>query len=208
MGSVGQSGRINGVVHSFADQLEYSARLSDEPSWVAFYQRLWPEMVASVRVDVGGDAQRDGIDRIVHLASGRQFAIDEKKRTKYYRDIALEEWSVFYSEGDQRNKIGWALDARKRCDFIAYAIVPAQKCYLLPFELLRQAFMARRSDWVRRFRIPPTPNAGYITLNVAVPPGELKTALWEQMHRRFGKSDLPLPTPTTTGLQIEFGWGS
>ncbi len=200
--------KTNGVIHSFANQLEYSARLSDEAAWVTFYQRLWPEMVAAVRVDAPGQAQRDGIDRIVHLANGRQFRIDEKKRTKAYSDVLLEEWSVWYADGDRRNKIGWALDNSKRCDFIAYAIVPSHKCYLLPFELLRQAFMAHRGQWVRQFRLAPARNDGYVTLNIALPPAELKAALWEQMHRRFDSDTaLELPVATTTGQQIEFGWG-
>jgi len=199
---------MNSVVHSFSDQLEYSSRLSDEASWVAFYQRLWPNMVSAVRIDAPGQAQRDGVDRLVILANGREFRIDEKKRKRAYMDILLEEWSVYYGERDSRNKIGWALDATKRCDFVAYAIVPLHKCYLLPFEILRQAFMAHRSEWARRFRVPPAPNHGYVTMNVAIPTADLKAALWEQMHRQFASpGDCALPTPTIIGQQVEFSWG-
>ena len=75
------------------------------------------------------------------LENGRRFFVDEKKRKIDYGDILLEEWSVFHAEGDWRNRIGWALDAKKRCDFIAYAVPTACKCYLLPFELLRLTFV-------------------------------------------------------------------
>ena len=42
---------LNAVIHNFQDQLEYSAELSDEMAWVAFYKRLWPDMIAAVRID-------------------------------------------------------------------------------------------------------------------------------------------------------------
>jgi|TARA_Y100000310_G_scaffold5228_1_gene6124 hypothetical protein len=198
--------KATGIVHSFTEQLEYSAKLSDEPSWVDFYRRLWPEMSACVRVDSPGKTQRDGIDRLIVLATGRQFTVDEKKRSEDHGDVLLEEWSVWKGEGHSQNKVGWALDPEKQCDFIAYAVIPARKCYLLPFELLRQAFMTHRSEWVREYRLPrPTRNRGYVTLNVGIPPGVLKVALWEQMHRKFG-SCLELPEPMRVRSQIDFCW--
>jgi len=201
-------GQSSGIVHSFAESLEYSAGLSDEPSWVEFYQRLWPDMANCVRVDRHGDGQRHGIDRIVIRANGQQHTIDEKKRTKDYGDVLLEEWSVFYREADPRNRIGWTLDANKRCDFIAYAIPSAKKCYLLPFELLRQAFYCNRSDWMRRFPRKEAQNNGYVTVNVALPWGDLKAAIVQQMVRKFAASGLALPTASTDdGLQITFEYG-
>ena len=201
--------RPRAIVHHFRDQLEYSATLSDEPAWVEFYQRLWPDLVAAVRLDQNGQGQRDGLDRVVHLPSGRCFTIDEKKRAKDYGDVLLEDWSVWYGDRDPRNKIGWALDNHKRCDFVAYAIPSSGKCYFMPFEILRLAFVANRADWERlpspNGRRPDVKNVGYVTRNIAVPWPTLRMALVQQMNRRFSGS-LPLPIPTVNGAQLEFGW--
>lgn len=197
---------MNGVIHRFSDQLEYSTDLSDEPAWTAFYHRLWPDMHLCFRVDGSSQMQRDGIDREIILNNGRRFLIDEKKRKKDYGDVLLEEWSVFFGEGDSRNKIGWALDGTKRCDFIAYAVPVAAKCYLLPFELLRQAFVVNRSAWLRKFPVVDAWNEGYVTRSVPIQWQVLKAALLEQMLRRFDAMALILPTPIINGQQLEFPW--
>lgn len=206
LGKPGADG-VRAVVHNFRDQLAWSQNLSDEPAWTAFYQKLWPQMTGTMRVDQRGQAQRDGTDRLIVLPSGRMFRVDEKKRLKDYGDVLLEEWSVFYGEGHQRNKIGWALDPEKHCDFIAYAIIPAQRCYFLPFEHLRLAFMVNRSQWARRPNaVKDAQNEGYITRNVAVPWADLKIAIVQQMNRRFGDR-IDLPTPMRNGSQLEFVYG-
>src|SRR5262252_175750 len=197
---------INGMVHRFADQLEYSNKLSDEPAWQEFYRSLWPNLHVAIRIDGASQMQRDGIDREIILTNGRRYRIDEKKRAKDYGDLLLEEWSVFHGEADSRNKIGWALDSAKQCDFLAYAIPTATKCYFLPFEHLRLAFLANRSQWVRSYRIPDAQNDGYVTRNIAVPWPIFKHAITQEMTRGFS-STLELPKPVAVGKQIEFNWG-
>lgn len=198
--------RVNGVVHRFADQLEYSAILSDEPAWQNFYRRLWPDLLMAIRIDCNSQFQRHGIDREIKLPNGKTFNVDEKKRKKDYGDVLLEEWSVFHGDLDARNRIGWALDSTKRCDFIAYAIPVACKCYFLPFELLRQAFVCRRSDWLREYGTCDAWNEGYITRSVPVPWKTLQAELVRQMLRKFDGMALELPTPTLNGRQLEFAW--
>lgn len=198
---------MKGIIHRFDEQLEYSAKLSDEPAWVEFYKRLWPDLHLAIRIDGESQMQRDGIDREIILRNGRRFRVDEKKRKKDYGDLLLEEWSVFRGDGHPGNKIGWALDAEKRCDFIAYAIPPAHKCYFLPFELLRQAFRANRTAWLKARGNPKdAPNDGYVTRNLAVPWATLKTAMLQQMLRRFDAMTLDLPSPIRNGQQLEFDW--
>ena len=177
-----------GVIHDFHERLEYSSGLSDEPSWRAFYRRLWPDMVACHLIDGPSKWQQWGVDRVVYTASGQRFLIDEKKRTKDYGDILLEEWSVWRGEAAAGNKIGWSLDAEKQCDFIAYSIPSAEKCYFLPFELLRQAFVVNRLRWRRDYGVRTARNHGYDTVNVPVPWVELKKRLCQQMIRRFSFS--------------------
>jgi hypothetical protein len=206
--------KIGAVTHDFHERLEFSARLSDEASWVELYQAIWPDMVSATRLDRNSEWQRDGIDRVVFLANGRQLLIDEKKREatnkqgQPYRDVLLEEWSVFYGETDNRNKVGWALDRKKRCDFVAYAIPLAHICYLLPFELARLALMAHRSEWTRVFGTRDAKNDGYLTRNIPVPWKALHTAIVDQMQRSFvAPSTLELPVPFVVKDQLTFKWG-
>lgn len=198
----------NGIYHDFQERLEYSASLSDEAGWVEFYRRLWPDMLACIRIDKDSQFQRWGIDREILLPNGKRFSVDEKKREKDYGDILLEEFSVCeYDPITQRVvrgiKAGWSIDASKRCDFIAYSIPAAGKCWLLPFEILRQACLHNFPVWKMKPGWYPkaAKNNGYYTMNVAVPWGELKRALFEQMHRKFGNAS-PLPIPSATSSQL------
>jgi len=196
------------VVHDFAERLEHSLSLSDEADWVEFYRRIWPDMLLCARIDADSRLQRLGVDRMI-MRGGHEVPIyvDEKKRDKDFGDVLLEEWSVFYGDGHPRNVVGWALDSNKVCNYVAYAVLPARRCYLLPFEVLRLAFKANAEDWKRRRGAYPkdAPNNGYVTRNVAVQWPELKAALCQQMHRRFG-STLELPVPRTVGEQTLFDW--
>lgn len=199
---------LNAVIHDFQEQLEYSAELSDESSWVEFYRRLWPDMIAAVRIDKNSQFQKWGVDRQILLPNGKQFTVDEKKRKRDYGDLLLEEWSVCDFDYDQKKvvygkKVGWALDAEKRCDFVAYAIPPAGKCYLLPFELTRQTCVVNFTQWKQNPQWYPKPaiNKSYTTVSIAVPFSEFKLRLFEQMHRRFG-SENPLPLPTEKTNQV------
>jgi hypothetical protein len=206
--------KIGAVTHDFHERLEFSATLSDEPSWVEFYRGIWPDMVSATRLDRDSEWQRDGIDRVVFLSNGRQQLIDEKKREatdpqgQPYLDVLLEEWSVFHRDTDPRNRTGWALDRRKRCDFVAYAIPLARRCYLLPFELSRLAFTEHRSDWARTFGTRDARNHGYVTRNIPVPWKTLHAAIVDQMQRSFvTPSALSLPTPFVVKDQLTFKWG-
>lgn len=84
----------NAVIHNFQERLAASADLKFEAAWVAFYQMLWPNMIAAVRLDKDSKWQRWGVDRIVYLPGGREIKVDEKKRDSAYRDLLIEEWSV------------------------------------------------------------------------------------------------------------------
>ena len=196
------------VIHDFGDQLRWSQDMSLEPSWVAFYRRLWPEMVAAIRVDMNGMLQHSGVDRIILLSNGKQITIDEKKRKTWYGDILLEEWSVWRGTPDN-SIVGWTLDRRKQCDYIAYAVIPAKRCWLLPFELLRQAMIWNMDRWKRVPKKYPldAPNNGYKTRNVGVEWRELKRGLEQQMLRQFGAGQLQLPTTAASDGQLVFSWG-
>jgi len=209
------------IVHDFRERLEHSQSLSDEPRWLAFYKRLWPEAIYVIRIDADCKQQRWGIDREILLPSGRRITVDEKKRDRDYGDILLEEWSIgqYQIPNDKTSylgdKPGWAVDPTKQCDFVAYAIMPSNKCYLLPFELLRQAMMANMARW-KTLRINGHPaypkdalNRSYVTRNLAVTWKELKQGLCQQMLRGFG-DELCLPAlaggDNGSSTQLTFEW--
>ncbi len=146
--------QLKAVVHSFSKQLEYSVTLSDEPSWVAFYQGIFPNMISAQRIDQDGPLQRQGVDRIITLDSGKQILIDEKKRTKDYGDLLLEalsvctfDWETKQVDFEKMTKPGWAVDPAKTCDYIAYAIPSSGKCFLLPYSLLRETCNTFFKEW-------------------------------------------------------------
>lgn len=190
------------IVHNFQEQLDYSAELSGEEAWISFYRRLWPDAIMIVRIDKNSQCQKWGVDREILLPSGRRVSIDEKKRKKDYGDCLLEIWSV--ADVDRATnrilktkKVGWTLDPEKRCDYIAYAIPTAGRCYLLPNELLRKTTQVNLEKWKEsqyceypRF----SENRGYTTVNIAVPWDLLFAGMKQQMFRKFG-DELPLPSP-------------
>lgn len=207
------------VVHYFRERLAWSANLSDEPSWIEFYRSIWPDMISCVRLDGRSDFQLRGVDRVLFRAEGlAPIRIDEKKRSTDYGDILLEVCDLVPMDrfdfatrtlSPGKYKRGWATDPAKVCDFIVYAVVPAQRAYLLPFETLRLTLYEHFRDWsMDRRRYPHgSKNPGYWTINVAVDWPTLSAAMADTMVRRFGGGALALPAPVTSGTQTTFGWG-
>lgn len=124
--------------------------------------------MACVRKD--GWAQRGGIDRVITLESGKTVSVDEKVRDEAWPDILWEFWS-----NHQRRVPGWCAKGLA-CDYIAYAFIPTQVCYLLPALQVRRAWQLYGGEWVRNaregvygFRIVDAENDGYTTRSVAVP---------------------------------------
>jgi hypothetical protein len=195
----------NAVVHSFSKSLDWANTLKHEPSWVAFYKAIWPNMLQANRLDADSPLQRTGVDRIIYLRDGREFRIDEKIRNTDYTDVLLEVWSVCrWDEAnrsamptpDGHKKPGWARDTAKRCDFVAYAIPRRSLCYLLPFELTRLALLRNGKTWSEQREWYPKVayNEGYDTVSIAVPYDTLRAAINEEMRREFAPDgDLPAP---------------
>ena len=202
----------NAVVHDFAERLEWSASLSDEAALIEFYRKLWPDMIACVRIDANCKWQRVGVDREIILPGLKHIYIDEKKRDSEYTDVLLEEWSVSGFDWNSRQvikpqKIGWALDGDKQCDYVAYAIPKNGLCYLLPFEILRATCVSNLPIWKRNTRWYPKPakNDTYVTINIAVPWPELQRCMVNEMRRAY-TSSLSLPVPEFVGNQLLFPW--
>lgn len=170
------------VVHDFKESLEISHGYESAPWWPIVYRKAFPSFLSMASVRDDGWAQRGGIDRIVVLKSGKTLSIDEKVRKEKWPDILLERWS------DRKGRTpGW-IQKSLACDYIAYAFIPTQECYLLPFQQLRSAWRKYGRDWIVKaeveedgFRIVPALNKGYITESVAVPIKTVMSALSDVM---------------------------
>lgn len=165
-----------GTVHNFQESLERSNNYTDAPWWVDVYRAAFPDLKSAVCVRDDGWAQRGGIDRVLTLGSGKTLSVDEKVREEDWPDILLEYWS------DQGRKVpGWVAK-ELACDFIAYAFVPSQTCYLLPFQTLRQAWRRNCKSWVSQYKRVEANNGRYLTVSVAVPTDILLSALTDAMQ--------------------------
>lgn len=178
-------------MHKFSESLAKSHAQADAPWWELVYRAAFPGFAGMISVRNDGWAQRGGIDRVISLESGKTISVDEKIREKDWPDILWEFWSVKptkrYSDGSHNGSIGWACKAQA-CDFIAYAFVPSQTCYLLPALQLRRAWAAHGQKWIELgkanengFSIREAQNDGYVTVSVAVPIRESLDAIRDAM---------------------------
>jgi len=150
-------------MNEFRRDLAWSHQQSDEPWWEQVYRAAFTDFAAMHDVRDDGWAQRGGIDRQVFLSDGTVLKIDEKARRTAYPDFFLEYWS------DEARKVpGWVAKPLT-CDFIAYAFVPTQTCYLLPFQILRAAWRDNRREWIASYGSKKAKNPNHTTVGVAVP---------------------------------------
>jgi hypothetical protein len=170
------------VIHDFAQSLERSNSYSDAPWWELVYRRAFAGFAGMVSVRADGWAQRGGIDRVITLKSGRTVTVDEKVREKRWPDFLLERWS-----DEARGSPGW-IQKDLACDFIAYAFVPDETCYLLPFLPLRKAWIQNGRDWCARHQEVRAKNHGYVTISVAVPIEEVLSAISVAITINWGES--------------------
>lgn len=170
------------MLHSFQESLAKSHAQADAPWWESVYRAAFANFAGMVSVRDDGWAQRGGIDRVITLSSGKTVTVDEKVREEDWPDILWEYWSSV-----EHKTPGWCAKDLA-CDYIAYAFVPSQTCYLLPTLQLRKAWREHHSKWVelgnRRengFRIVNAQNNGYRTRSVAVPIRESLDAIRDAM---------------------------
>ena len=151
------------TIHDFRTSLALSQRYSEAPWWLDLYQQAFPTLISAVAVHDDGWAQRGGIDRVLTLACGRTYTVDEKVRSSEWPDILLEEWS-----DEARRSPGW-VQKPLACDFIAYAFAPSRRCYLLPVAPLQRAWRLHAEGWTQTYGYRRAQNPGYVTACVPVP---------------------------------------
>lgn len=177
------------MTHDFAASLAYSHEQADQPWWDTVYRRAFPDFTTSVDLRADGWHQRAGRDRAIVLTSGRTVYVDEKVRSEAYDDVAVEVWSVYPKAANPpyppvpSAKPGWARKPLD-CDWLAYAFVPTQTCYLFPFLGVRAAFASYGSVWVEAatakrdgFGWVVAKNNRYDTVSIAVPIWTLRSAI-------------------------------
>ena len=145
MGGVGERGV---KMHNFKESLVASHAAEELPFWRETYRKAFPTMVSMINHRQDGWHQRAGVDRSIVLANSKQVLIDEKVRGRnkktgvVYRDIALE-----YLSSKQQQAPGWVCKPLL-CDYIAYAIAPIGRCYLLPVIQLQLAWDRNKEKWL------------------------------------------------------------
>ena len=182
------------TVHNFATSLRCSETQVNAAFWEAVYRKAFPTMAAMVPIRQDGWAQRGGIDRIIVLASGKEIKIDEKVRQRDFNDVLLEYWS-----NTERRIPGW-IAKDLACDFVAYAYLETQRCFFLPFPLLRRTWKQHGREWVSRaekeeegYKKVVAQNRGYTTTSVAVSWDILYQAICDAMVVCFSPETLVVP---------------
>jgi len=176
---------MSSQIHDFNDCLALSHSVSDLSLWLDVYRQFFPDMVGFHDHRDDGWHQRQGIDRSIVLANSKQYLIDEKYRSVDYGDILLE-----YLSNDKTHAMGWVCKSIQ-CDFIAYAIGPRGKAYLLPVLQLQAAWRVNEKNWKTKYGTKVAKNHGYNTLSCPVPFKPLFSAITTAQIATF--------TPTTRG---------
>jgi hypothetical protein len=176
------------MLHDFKTSLARSHEYEDAPWWEDVYAKAFPGYAAAISVRADGWAQRGGIDRVITLKSGKTVTVDEKIREEDWPDILLERWS-----DRDRKTPGW-IQKDLACDFIAYAFVPTQRCYLFPFLTLRAAWILEGRRWCELaqdklggFSGVLAKNNGYTTESIAVPTDILLASIRQAMVVTWGE---------------------
>lgn len=107
------------------------------------------------------ETDKTGIDYIATLKDGAKIGIDAKAREKgasrYWKygeaELALEIWSVCPTK-TAKGKKGWTLSEKSNVDYILYTFDcnDWDKFYLLPFQLLRNAFNKNGVKWCKKYK--------------------------------------------------------
>jgi hypothetical protein len=163
------------TIHNFQESLADSHAYADAPWWEDVYRSAFPGVRSMVSVRDDGWAQRGGIDRLITLSCGRIIPVDEKIRKEDWPDILLERWS------DEARRIAGWVQKPLACEFIAYALVPSHRCYLLPTLTLQRAWRLYGRAWCEQYKPIRAQNNGYVTLSVAIPTDILLSCVSDAM---------------------------
>ncbi len=145
------------MIYDFDERLAFSQGnhvISD----IEFLKKTIPQCIEVIKTDIETDKQ--GIDYIAKLKGGAEIGIDVKMRekgaSKFWdygeAELALEIWSVCPNNTITGIR-GWTLSDKTNVDFILYMFDSSDwnKSYLLPYQLLRMAFLRNGRNWVQKY---------------------------------------------------------
>lgn len=129
----------------------------DRQRWDRFYRSRYPDCEI-INGEKSPMLQGLGADVILKRPNGKQILVEEKARTTAFCDCLIEIWSVFYGDDDPRNVPGWSVHPDKHAEWLAYAVRPLGRCWLLPFgeyrafacEIVRGPHVTRQSFTVAK----------------------------------------------------------
>jgi hypothetical protein len=173
-------------MNNFRNDLAFSHACEEMDCWREIYSLAFPTMSAMVDHRQDGQHQRAGIDRTIVLANGKSITVDEKVRRKDYGDVLLE-----YISNDRTQSPGW-IEKHLLCDFIAYAVLPTGKAYLLPVIQLQIAWQKNKESWMdmatskrNGYRLCSAKNDYYNTQSISVPVRDLFAAIGSALRVDF-----------------------
>lgn len=164
-------------VNNFNECLARSHAASDLPFWKDVYLEAFPQMVDMHDMRQNGYWQPAGVDRRLILSPMGEVFVDEKVRGRnrisgiVYEDIALE-----FVSNTKTGAAGWVCKPLM-ANYIAYAIVPLGKCFLLPVIPLQEAWRRNGGEWRQKYKQRSARNNGYETLFCPVPESALMPAI-------------------------------
>lgn len=153
-------------VYSFSEKLQYSRGVS-ESTHPETIRKLIAGCVSVSKAPL--ELDRLGIDYVAELRRGAKVNIDLKSRDKgcsrHWRpvnpiystarepELALEIWSVRPSDRNPKGRVGWTLDESKLTDYTLHIFdhSDTREVFLLPFQLLRMAFIRNYKTWRKQF---------------------------------------------------------
>ena len=143
------------TIHNFNERLSWSQGRK-KGTWEDVIKSLIHGCVEVQQSDDEDD--KNGVDYWASLRSGAFIAIDLKARgtgaSRFWRfgepEFALETWAVIPENG-LIGKTGWALSEAKNVDYILFAFEDTDLCYLVPFQLLRMAFVENYKIWKSQY---------------------------------------------------------
>ena len=157
-------------INDFNQDLAYSLQASTASFWDRVYQKACVDL-SHTELCTDLFWQKQGVDRVVHLTSGRKLHVDEKCRRRVYSDILLETVS-----NDATGAPGW-IEKDLNIDYLAYAFMPVARVYLFPWDMLRRAWRHFGKQWQQQYGTVEAYNVGYTTYSVPVPIKVLRSAV-------------------------------
>lgn len=161
-------------VNDFRTDLAFS---NEDQQLISFYHQQFPTLVKVHPVE-DLELQKQGVDKILELESGKEIWIEEKSRRTNYDDIFIEMWSTYPDPG-KIGSVGW-IGRHKKSDYLVYQF-PNGEIFLFPFLLLQKAYLRNADEWLKTYGERFVRNPGYRSSGIPVPKPVLLEAIKNEM---------------------------